>query len=96
MDAEEASPYIVFVIQLQALADGRWELLVDDQSQTQTIPLQPATFVVRLRRMNALGLLRGSIELDGSGVTAVFQSNAQLAALLRAWLFDHTNSTASN
>jgi hypothetical protein len=86
MEAEAAGEYIVLVVRLQAAADGSWELFVDDQTRTQRVPLKPATFVVRLRRMANQGLLRGSIRLDGNS-WAPLQSNAQLEQLIRGWLF---------
>jgi hypothetical protein len=96
MEAEAADEYIVLIVRLQAAADGSWELFVDDQTRTQRVPLKPATFIVRLRRIGNQGILRGSVRLDGNDGRAPLQSNVQLEELIRAWLFKGGSSTNGN
>src|SRR5690349_9504777 len=96
MPSQAADEYIVLVVRLQAAADGSWHLLVDGQDQKLTIPLAPATLVIRLRRLGEQGLLRGTIRLEGDQLWAPLQSNTQLEELVRAWLFGGDGSTDSN
>jgi hypothetical protein len=96
MEAEATGEYIVLVIRLQRAGDGSWELFVDDQTQARRIPLQPATFVVRLRRMGTQGVLRGMVQLGGNSEWAPLQSNAQLEKLIQAWLFKGSSSADGN
>ena len=96
METKAAGEDIVLVVRLQAAADGSWYLHVDDQSHVHTIPLAPATLVIRLRRLGELGLLRGTIRLEGDQHWAPLQSNAQLEKLVRAWLFGGGQSMSSS
>ena len=84
METTAAGEDIVLVVRLQAAADGSWYLQVDDQSHMRTIPLAPATLVIRLRRLGELGLLRGTIRLEGdqpgSGVESDLEWKQRAAA----------------
>jgi hypothetical protein len=96
MEAQAAGEEIVLVVRLQAAADGSWYLQVDDQSHVHTIPLAPATLVIRLRHLGEQGVLRGTIRLQGGDIWAPLQSNALLEELVRAWLFNGGQSMSSS
>jgi hypothetical protein len=96
VDAEPAGDYIALVVRLQAAADGMWYVHVDGTSQVASIPLAPATLVVRLWRSADTGLLRGTIGLHGSNYWAPIQSNLQLEELTRAWLSIGKNTTGGS
>jgi hypothetical protein len=87
--------YITLVVQLQMAADGTWYLHVAGTDKAETIPLAPVMLVVRLWQANDTHLLRGTIRIHGSEHWAPIQSNTQLEALVRAWLFSDDNTTGT-
>ncbi len=93
MDAESPDEYVALVLRLEQSRDGTWHIAVDGTGQPVQISLMPATLVVRLWRNKTSKLLRGQIQLHGSSHSAPFQSNAQLEALLHAWLLNDSGTT---
>jgi hypothetical protein len=96
VDSQAAGHYIALVVRLQPSADGRWTIQVDGTSAVAALPLAPATLVVRLWHTPATGVLRGRVELQGTEAWAPIQSNAQLVALVRAWLMSDEASPAEH
>ena len=77
---------IAMVVSLSPVSDGTWTLAVDGANGRVVLPPVPATFIVRLRKQDSSGLIRGTIQLHGSAIVAPVQTNRQIEALLRAWL----------
>lgn len=86
MPAATPGEYCGLVVRVGPGAGGRWYLDIGGTSTATAIPLAPATFVVRLWRIAATGEIRGTIRLAGDEHAAPLRSNAELEALVRAWL----------
>jgi len=78
--------YLALVLQLHPAADGTWQVSIVEPTTVQIVPLSPATVIMRLWRVAGTGVLRGTLRLQGTDICAPLQSNAQLEALVRAWL----------
>lgn len=90
---ESTGEYIGLVVRLQADADGAWVLAVDGTHGPLSLPLVPATLIVRLWRAEETGLLRGSVSLAGSDQWAPLHTNTTLIELVQAWLFNSGHTT---
>jgi hypothetical protein len=88
---EPADEYIGLVVRLQTAHDGTWYISVDGTQEARMIPLVPLTVVLRLRRVRQTGVLRGTIELQGTTLSAPIQTNRQLEELVRVWLYGEDN-----
>jgi hypothetical protein len=86
MEPSSPGEYIALVVQLQATTDGTWQVQVDGADGRRVLPLAPLRLIIRLWRSSDRRLLRGVVRLDGNDRWAPLQSNAQLEALVRAWL----------
>jgi hypothetical protein len=86
MDTDSSGEYISLVVRLMSAAHGQCQLQIDGAQGRQIIPLVPCTLVIRLWRSTDQHLLRGALQLEGNDWWAPFQSNAQLEALVSAWL----------
>lgn len=95
METDSQGNYITLVVQMQQAADGRWYLSVAGTHPLAARPLVPGMLVVRLWHPRGTNLLRGSIRLAGSDQWAPIQSNTQLEALVRAWLFSSDTTPGS-
>ena len=92
MDSHPDDAVAALVIRLTPAPAGHWLVTIDGTGPSASALLAPATFVVRLWRSGASGVLRGTIQLHGSALQAPFQTNQQIEALLRTWL-DFTPET---
>ncbi len=90
MESEPPGEYLALVVHLRVADDDRWYLDVDGAGPDlpATVPLKPATLVLRLWRARATGTLRGSVRLHDSGEWAPIQSDVRLEQLVRTWLLD--------
>ena len=95
METDSPGHYITLVVQMQQAADGTWYLSVAGTYPVTALPLVPGILVVRLWQPSGTNLLRGSIRLNGSDQWAPIQSNTQLEALVRAWLFSGDTAPGS-
>ncbi len=89
MEPVEAGPtgdYLTLVVGVRPGTDGTWYVYVAGTHTIPPISLKPATLIVRLSR--SVGMLRGTIQLEGTDFVAPIHTNRQLQALLRAWLVD--------
>jgi hypothetical protein len=88
-DDETAGAYLALVIRLEPDQHGQWQISVDGTTVIPPRSLPPTTLIVRLWRTPEAELLRGTIRLGtDDSPWAPIQSNAQLEALVRAWLGD--------
>lgn len=87
VDSAPEGEYAALVVSLEELG-GRWQIVVEGTGGRTSLPLTPATFVIRFWRSRDGRLLRGTIALRGSDTSAPFQSNAQIEQLMRSWLYD--------
>jgi hypothetical protein len=86
VEPEPLGEYLSLVVRVHANNDGEWNLSIDGIDETLVLPLVPATFVIRLWRATATGMLRGTIQHIDTDHSAPIQSNSQLEQLVRAWL----------
>ena len=86
MDPPPEGSYIALVVRVEELQSGGWALVVDGSAGSHTIPLQPATFVLRLWRGADGHVLRGTIQLHGDDEPAPLQTNQRIEQLVRRWL----------
>lgn len=93
---EPTGEYIGLVVRLESAADGTWTIVVDGTHSPLTLPLVPATLIVRLWRSEETSLLRGSIGLEGSGQWVPLHSNTTLIELLQTWLLNDGHTTKAN
>jgi hypothetical protein len=90
LETEPTTQYIGLVLRLETASDGSWNVVVDGTYTMAPTRLEPVTLIVRLARHTATGVLRGTIHLYGSDLSAPFQTNDRVTELARAWLFDRT------
>jgi len=93
MEPSSSGEYIALVVQLQRTSEGTWQLQVDGADGRRVLPLAPLRLIVRLWRSSDRRLLRGVVRLDGNDQWVPLQSNAQLEALVRAWLLGGSTPT---
>ena len=86
MDPPPEGSYIALVVRVEELQSGSWALLVEGSAGTQILPLQPATFVLRLWRGEDGHVIRGTIQLHGDDDSAPLQTNQRIEQLVRRWL----------
>ena len=86
MDPPPEGSYIALVVRLEELQSGTWGFVVDGDAGALTLPLQPATFILRLWRTEGGHVLRGTIGLRGDDDPAPLQTNQRIEQLVRRWL----------
>ena len=91
MDPPPEGSYIALLVRVQELHSGTWALVVEGSSGALTLPLQPATFILRLWRTEGGNVIRGTIGLHGDENPAPLQTNQRIEQVVRRWLLG-TNS----
>lgn len=86
MNPPPEGSYIALVVRVEELPSGAWALVVDGGAGALTLPLQPATFILRLWRAESGDVIRGTVRLHGEEEPAPLQTNQRLEQLVRRWL----------
>lgn len=86
MDPTPEGSYIALVVRVEEMRGGSWSIAVDGSAGTLTLPLQPATFILRLWRAEDGQVIRGTIGLHGDENWAPLQTNVRIEQIMRHWL----------
>jgi hypothetical protein len=87
MDPPLDGRYISLVVRVEELDSGDWAIAVDGGgAKTLTLPLQPATFVLRLWHIENGQVLRGTLGLQGDDNLVPLHINWRIEQLVRRWL----------
>ena len=85
MDPTPEGSYIGLVVRVEEM-HGSWSIAVDGSAGALTLPLQPATFILRLWRTEDGQVIRGTIGLHGDEEWAPLQTNVRIEQIVRHWL----------
>ena len=85
MNLTPEGSYIALVVRVEEMR-GSWSIAVDGSAGTLTLPLQPATFILRLWRAEDGQVIRGTIRLQGDENWAPLQTNVRIEQIIRHWL----------